>query len=57
MSVSGLPHILMRLPYGRNGPVEAFNFQEDVDGKDHSKYLWSNAAYALGARITEAFAM
>ncbi len=52
-----LPHILTRLPYGEaNVPVEMFNFEEDVTGKDHSKYLWSNAAYALGARITDAFA-
>jgi type VI secretion system protein ImpC len=52
-----LPHILMRLPYGPDStPVEAFNFQEDVDGKEHDKYLWGNAAYAFGARLTEAFA-
>jgi len=52
-----LPHILMRLPYGpETVPVEAFNFKEDVDGKDHKKYLWGNAAYAMGARLTDAFA-
>ena len=52
-----LPHILMRLPYGENTvPVAAFNFREDVDGTDHSKYLWGNAAYALGTRLTDAFA-
>jgi type VI secretion system protein ImpC len=52
-----LPHILMRLPYGKETvPVEAFNFEEEVDGTDHSKYLWGNAAYALGTRITDAFA-
>ncbi len=52
-----LPHILMRLPYGANTqPVEEFNFEEDVSGKDHSRYLWGNAAYALGVRITTAFA-
>jgi type VI secretion system protein ImpC len=52
-----LPHVLARLPYGQaNVPVEAFNYEEEVDGTDHSKYLWGNAAYALGARITEAFA-
>jgi type VI secretion system protein ImpC len=28
-----------------------------VDGTDHSKYLWGNAAYALGARLTTAFSM
>ncbi|AZG07237.1 type VI secretion system contractile sheath large subunit [Pigmentiphaga sp. H8] len=52
-----MPHVLGRLPYGPDtAPVEAFNYQEDVTGKDHSKYLWSNAAYSLGARITDAFA-
>src|SRR5437588_6790288 len=52
-----LPHILMRLPYGKdNVSVEAFNYEEAVDGTDHSKYLWGNAAYALGARLTDAFA-
>lgn len=52
-----LPHVLGRLPYGRDTvPVEAFNFEEDVDGTNHSKYLWTNAAYAFGARLTDAFA-
>ena len=52
-----LPHILMRLPYGQeNVPVESFNYEEDVEGADHNKYLWGNAAYALGARLTDAFA-
>lgn len=52
-----LPHVLTRLPYGPDTvPVEQFNFVENTDGRDHKKYLWSNAAYALGARITDAFA-
>jgi len=52
-----LPHVLGRLPYGPDSnPVEEFDFREDVDGTDHSKYLWSNAAYAYGARLTNAFA-
>ncbi len=52
-----MPHILMRLPYGRDTkPVEGFDFEEHVDGTDHGKYLWGNAAYALGARLTTAFA-
>ena len=53
-----LPHILMRLPYGPDTvPVEGVNFVEEVDGRDHRKYLWGNAAYALGQRITNAFAL
>ncbi len=52
-----LPHILLRLPYGpETVPVEAFNFTEDVDGKDHGKYLWGNAAYGFATRLTDAFA-
>lgn len=52
-----MPHILMRLPYGRDTkPVDGFNYEEAVDGSDHSKYLWGNAAYSLGARVTNAFA-
>jgi type VI secretion system protein ImpC len=52
-----LPHVLMRLPYGKNGTqIDGFNYEEGVDGNDHGKYLWGNAAYALGARLTQAFA-
>ncbi len=52
-----LPRVLMRLPYGRDTkPVEGFSFEEGVDGTDHKKYLWGNAAWALGARLTGAFA-
>jgi type VI secretion system protein ImpC len=52
-----LPHVLARLPYGKEtAPVEAFDFEENVDGRDHSKYLWTNAAYAFAARLTDAFA-
>lgn len=53
-----LPHILMRLPYGAETvSVEGLNFEEDVDGKVHEKYLWGNAAYAMAQRITNAFAL
>ena len=52
-----LPHILMREPYGQDSrQIEAFAYEEDVDGKDHSKYLWGNAAYGLAARLTNSFA-
>jgi type VI secretion system protein ImpC len=51
------PRILMRLPYGKDTvPVEEFNYDEKVDGTDHSKYLWANSSWALGARLTSAFA-
>jgi type VI secretion system protein ImpC len=52
-----LPRVLGRLPYGEaTDPVEAFRFEEDVTGREHDKYLWMNAAWAMGARITDAFA-
>lgn len=52
-----LPRFLGRLPYNpKDGTtVEGFNFVEDVDGSDHSSYLWVNTAYAMGARLTAAF--
>jgi len=53
-----LPHTLLRLPYGpKTKPVEEFAFVEEVNGKDHSKYLWGNAAWVLGQRITNAFSL
>lgn len=52
-----LPRYAARLPYGaKTVPVENFAFEEDVDGSDHSKYLWANSAYQLGLRVTDAFA-
>jgi type VI secretion system protein ImpC len=52
-----LPKYAARLPYGaKTEPVETFGYEEDVDGKDHAKYLWANSAYQLGLRITDAFA-
>ena len=52
-----LPRYLGRLPYDpKEGTVvDSFNFVEDVDGTDHSRYLWCNAAWAFGARLTAAF--
>ncbi len=52
-----LPRFLGRLPFNpKDGKtVEGFNFVEDVDGTDHSKYLWCNAAYAFGTKLTKAF--
>lgn len=52
-----LPNVLGRLPYGENfKKVEAFNFEEKVNGTDHQQYLWMNAAWAYAARVTDAFA-
>jgi len=52
-----MPHVLMREPYGQDTKkIEEFAYEEGVDGKDHSKYLWGNAAYSLAGRLTQSFA-
>ena len=52
-----MPRFLGRLPYNpKDGTtVEGFNFVEEVESSDHSRYLWCNTAYAMGARLTHAF--
>src|SRR6185436_4685502 len=53
-----MPRFLSRLPYGaKTDPVSDFDFEEDVEGADHSKYTWSNAAYAMAANINRSFKM
>ena len=53
-----LPRMLMRLPYDPNdNPVEGLPFAEEVDGTDSTRYLWGSAAWAMGERITNAFAL
>jgi len=51
-----VPRMLIRLPYGKDQKtIEAFNYEENVDGTDYKKYCWANAAFGLAARITTAF--
>ena len=51
-----MPRFLSRLPYGaKTSPVEKFNFEEETAGGDHSKYTWSNAAYAMAVNINRSF--
>jgi type VI secretion system protein ImpC len=51
-----MPRNLARLPYGsKTNPVEEFAFEEDTEGADHNKYVWSNAAYAMGVNINRSF--
>src|SRR5258708_4724634 len=53
-----MPRTLGRLPYGADTkPVEEFRYEEHVDGTDHSKYLWMNAAYSLGSKMTQSYAL
>ncbi len=59
-----MPRVLSRLPYGANTkPIEELDFEEvaiDAKGKGkpvpHEHYAWMNAAYVMGARMTDAFA-
>lgn len=51
-----MPRFLARRPYGaKSDPVEDFDFEEDVEGADHSKYCWANSAYAMATNITRAY--
>src|SRR5277367_4033856 len=53
-----LPRTLGRLPYGsETKPIDEFRYEEHVDGTDHSKYLWMNAAYSLGSKMTQSFSL
>jgi type VI secretion system protein ImpC len=60
-----MPRVLARLPYGdATAPTEEFRYEEfELDNNtgmsvtaEHNDYCWMNAAYVLGARMTEAFA-
>ncbi|KQV59210.1 EvpB family type VI secretion protein [Pelomonas sp. Root1217] len=51
-----MPRFLSRVPYGaKTSPVDEFAFEEDTEGADHSKYTWSNAAYAMAVNINSSF--
>jgi type VI secretion system protein ImpC len=51
-----MPRFLSRLPYGaKTNPVEEFNFEEETGGGDHSKYTWTNAAYAMAVNINRSY--
>jgi type VI secretion system protein ImpC len=53
-----MPRFLARLPYGaKTDPVEEFDFEEDTEGADHSKYTWANSAYAMAVNINRSFKM
>ncbi len=56
------PHVLLRLPYGKNSrPAEGMNFEEIVgpsaSSPDSSSFLWGNAVYLLAQRVTNAFSI
>jgi type VI secretion system protein ImpC len=59
-----LPRAIARLPYGAaTKPIDEFAYEEapyDAAGvakpMDHQHYCWMNAAYVMGARLTDTFA-
>lgn len=59
-----MPRVMARLPYGNaTQPVREFDYEEaplDRDGRpsamQHDNYCWMNAAFVMGARLTDAFA-
>jgi type VI secretion system protein ImpC len=58
-----LPRTLARLPYGAaTKAIDEFNYEEApqddagaAKAMNHNDYCWMNAAYAMGARLTNAF--
>ncbi|MDH3431648.1 MAG: type VI secretion system contractile sheath large subunit [Gammaproteobacteria bacterium] len=51
-----MPRFLARQPYGaKSDPVEEFDFEEDTEGADSSKYVWANSAYAMATNINQSF--
>ena len=59
-----MPRTLARAPYGAaTKPIDEFDYEEapyDAAGAakamEHTDYCWMNAAYAMGTRLTNAFA-
>ena len=51
-----LPRTLARAPYGSSGiSIEEFKYEEAPRERIGDDYCWMNAAYVLGAQITNAF--
>ena len=50
-----LPRFMLRLPYGKDNPVKAFDYQEQAEG-DTANYSWGNTAFAFAAKLNESFA-
>ena len=60
-----MPRVIARLPYGANTKaIEEFGYEEAPSDPmtgaakpmGHHDYCWMNAAYVMGARLTDAFA-
>ena len=59
-----MPRVIARVPYGAaTKPIDEFAYEEapfnadgSAKGMEHNDYCWMNAAYVMGARMTDAFA-
>ncbi len=49
-----VPGVMIRDPYNEDNPARTFKYTETNKG-DTESYLWGNAAFALGSKITESF--
>ena len=51
-----MPRSLVRLPWGSDSAeVEELDFEEDVSGDDHDKYLWGPSSWSMGSLIMQSF--
>lgn len=51
-----VPQFMLRHPYNADSDnIRTFNYTESASS-DPAEYLWGNAAFAFGARLTQAFA-
>jgi len=51
-----MPRMLLRVPYGKKTKaIDGFDYEEAVEDMTHERYLWGNACFAIGARISQAF--
>jgi type VI secretion system protein ImpC len=53
-----MPRILLRMLFSEDTwHAKAFPYRETVDKNLHNNFLWGNAAFALAARLAEAFSL
>ncbi|MCL2876943.1 MAG: type VI secretion system contractile sheath large subunit [Betaproteobacteria bacterium] len=51
-----MPRFLGRMPYGaKSNPVDEFDFEENTEGAHHNRFVWVNAAYAMGVNINRSY--
>ena len=50
------PRTLVRLPWGEGAAeVEEMDFEEDVSGDEHDKYLWGPSSWSMGSLVMNSF--